>query len=146
MIAEMSAAIASGQHFNNKMNKDDKSFQQKANEYARLSIDGIKGMLKKAKSKNEEKAEEGQTEIEEDPLEIATGQNFDGTRTYMILLGTGGPAARIIGELDEYDEPETAVFQFQDWFEPWTPSEYIPEDEKIMIEYARHFYFEKTEK
>jgi len=29
MIAEMSAAIASGQHFNNKMNKDDKSFNKK---------------------------------------------------------------------------------------------------------------------
>ena len=61
---------------------------------------------------------------------------------YKILLCTGGPAVRIIGDLNEYQEPETARLEYQDWFTPWekyrdTTSE---EDDKLLT-YARQFYF-----
>lgn len=39
---------------------------------------------------------------------------------FMILLCTGGPAVRIIGELSEYKEPESARLEYQDWGTPWT--------------------------
>ena len=125
-----------------KMNKE-KDFQKETNESAISHIESIKEMLKKANSKNTETAEQGQTEIDEDPLEIATGKEFDGTRTYMILLGTGGPAMRIIGELNEYDQPDTAKYQFQDWFTPWTTAEITEEQEQTLIQYANYFYFER---
>ena len=127
----------------NKEKEDKKTFQEKANDYARRSIEEMAKMLEKTKSKNEKKAEEGREEIQNDPLEIATGKDFDGTRTYMILLGTGGPAARITGDLNEYGEPETARFQFQDWFKPWTTAQTSYEENQTMIEYARNFYFQE---
>lgn len=71
---------------------------------------------------------------------------------YRILLCTGGPAVQIVGKLNEYGEPETAVMQVQDWFTPWT--EFCPacsgqaddpgnvgDPESILLEYARQFYF-----
>lgn len=127
------------------MSKENEDFQKLTNDYANGSIEMIGDMVKKARSKNEEKAEAGIEEIHQDPLEIATGKEFDGTRTYMILLGWGGPASRIIGELDEHDQPETAKFQFQDWFKPWTTANTNEKQNEIMLEYAGHFYFERGE-
>lgn len=43
---------------------------------------------------------------------------------YSILLSTGGRALRLIGDLDEYGQPETARLEYQDWGTPWT--EYNP--------------------
>src|SRR6266436_6720207 len=37
---------------------------------------------------------------------------------FQILLCTGGPACRIIGDLDGGD-PTTARLEYQDWFTPW---------------------------
>lgn len=87
---------------------------------------------------DEEKARQA---IEEDALEVATGQDFNGTRTYMILLCTGGPAVRIIGELDEFDNPDTAIMQYQDWGTPWT--EFRPAEQSTLLSYAQNFYFGK---
>ena len=41
-------------------------------------------------------------------------------KSYEILLCTGGPAARIVGELNEDGEPTTARLEHQDWGTPWT--------------------------
>lgn len=43
---------------------------------------------------------------------------------YTILLSTGGPALRIVGDLDIYGEPSNARLEMQDWGTPWT--EYTP--------------------
>lgn len=58
---------------------------------------------------------------------------------YHILLSTGGPAARIVGELNQYGEPETARLEVQDWFLPWT--EYTDADENVLLAYAGVFYY-----
>lgn len=66
---------------------------------------------------------------------------------YEILLSTGGPATRIIGELSEHGEPTTAILQAQDWFLPWTDwrgstSKTDPANlEETLLTYARCFYF-----
>jgi hypothetical protein len=84
--------------------------------------------------------------IDEDPLEVsvrsdwhAPGDGNDGSAEYLILLGTGGPATRIVGDLDMYYEPCTAVLEVQDWGTPWTP--YHAADEDVLLRYARHFYY-----
>ncbi len=64
---------------------------------------------------------------------------------YTILLCTGGPAVRIIGELDQYGEPETARLEHQDWGTPWTEyyADHMPRDdqETALLTYARQFYY-----
>lgn len=87
--------------------------------------------------------------IDEGPLsvEVRCGWYSPGSRAdaeaeeYQILLGTGGPAARIIGELDR-GTPTTAVFQYQDWFKPWTDARLSREDEATLLDYSQQFYFE----
>lgn len=79
---------------------------------------------------------------------------------YKILLCWGGPAVRIIGELDEHGEPESARLEHQDWGTEWT--EYKPSSEmepahsihladlrikadeamrSVLLTYARQFYY-----
>ena len=58
---------------------------------------------------------------------------------YQILISTGGPATRIIGELSGYGEPTTATLQAQDWFMPWT--DVAGCDEDILLTYTQQFWF-----
>ena len=58
---------------------------------------------------------------------------------FVILLGTGGPATRIIGELDEHGEPTRAWIEAQDWGTPWT--DYHGGDSETLLTYCRCFYF-----
>ena len=81
--------------------------------------------------------------IHEDPLEIQTRSDWhtpddiaDDTE-YYILLCTGGPACRIIGEM--HGDPTSARIQYQDWGTPWT--DYLDADQDILLEYARQFIF-----
>jgi hypothetical protein len=61
---------------------------------------------------------------------------------YEILLSTGGPASRIIGDLDEYSMVTSARFEFQDWFKPWTPARNLSvEQDAAILEFAEQFYF-----
>lgn len=39
---------------------------------------------------------------------------------FCILLSTGGPALRVMGELDEWAEPSRCWLEHQDWGTPWT--------------------------
>jgi len=60
---------------------------------------------------------------------------------YCILLTTGGPAARIIGRLSEYGEPETAILEYQDWGTPWTRLAVCEDERGILLTFAACFYF-----
>lgn len=102
----------------------------------------------------EERIEEAERAIHEDSLSVAvrSGWYAPGAKEdsapaeYEILLCTGGPACRIVGELSGHGEPETAVLEVQDWFTPWVAmrpqvglDDYDPEP--ILLAYARCFYF-----
>lgn len=101
--------------------------------------------------------EEARQAIEEDALSVQVRSAWysPGSRRanvspaeYEILLCTGGPAVRIIGDLNEHGEPENAKLQHQDWGTPWTdwngrdtiPATW-PEIEPTLLAYARTFYF-----
>ena len=94
---------------------------------------------------NEDRAREV---IEQSPLSIevrsdwhSVGSSEDTPAEYRILLGTGGPASQIVGGLDEYRQPVTAQFQYQDWFKPWTDAQITREEEDILIKWVSNFYF-----
>jgi hypothetical protein len=61
---------------------------------------------------------------------------------YKILLCWGGPAVQIVGTLDEYNQPDSAELQYQDWFCEWTDYPLSQEEEETLITYAGAFYFE----
>jgi hypothetical protein len=93
-----------------------------------------------------ESREDAETRISEDPLSIevrgdwrAVGEAEDaGEGEFCILLGTGGPATRIRGELSG-GEPARAWIEAQDWGTPWT--HYFGADQDTLLTYARQFYF-----
>ena len=60
---------------------------------------------------------------------------------FNILLSWGGPALRLMGDLDEHGEPTRAYLQYQDWGTPWT--DYFPGagSGEILLTYAQQFYF-----
>ena len=87
--------------------------------------------------------EDAQQRIDDDPLEIQVGGWWapfgDPYPTeYRILLTTGGPAVRIVGDLGEHGEPCSARLEVQDWFKQWTE---FPANENILLRYASSFAF-----
>lgn len=83
--------------------------------------------------------------IHEDALsvEVRSGWVSPGDKMsaeqFCILLCTGGPAVRIIGELNEHGEPRRAWLECQDWFTPWTQVFNVSQD--TLLAYASCFYF-----
>jgi len=84
--------------------------------------------------------------IEEDPLSLEVRSDWhapgaeSGDTEFCLLLGTGGPAVRIIGEL-EGGQPTSANLQTQDWFTPWTDVNTSSEDDDALLTYCQVFYF-----
>lgn len=85
--------------------------------------------------------------MQENPLEVSirSGWYHPGEKSepfeFNILLCTGGPAVRIIGDLGDYNQPESARLEYQDWFTVWTEYPLSTEDEAILVEYCQQFYF-----
>jgi hypothetical protein len=90
-----------------------------------------------------ESLEDAEQRISDDPLAVQVrsgwcdvGEEME-AEEYNILLSTGGPATRIIGDLNQYGEPETATLQAQDWFTQW--QDYEGGDEETLLRYASRF-------
>lgn len=121
---------------------------ERAKEQAKMQLDHIVEMVNNLNTENEDQREEAIQRINEGPLEVfvRSGWHTPGLKVdneeYLILLCTGGPAIRIIGELGADGEPETAQLQYQDWFTPWVDyNETTEEEDEAMLTYARQFYF-----
>lgn len=91
--------------------------------------------------------EEARQRIQEDPLsiEVRSGWTAPGdgmeAEEFIILLCTGGPAARIVGELDQYKQPARAWLEYQDWFTPWIEYHGENADGAALLTYCQQFYF-----
>ena len=109
------------------------------------SVAELVAALEEAGDDDDKAIEEAEQRIQEDPLsiEVRSGWAVLGqplvAEEYNILLATGGPAYRIVGDLGLYTEPETARLEVQDWGTPWT--EYRGANEDVLLTYARQFYF-----
>lgn len=126
------------------MEKENRGLEQAKAQYETIK-EMVQALKEAQESDNDTAIDEARETIENDALSICVcsgwqvvGEKLEPTE-YEILLCTGGPACRIIGELNRYNEPETAVIQYQDWFTPW--EEYEEVEEEILIDYARVFYF-----
>jgi len=82
--------------------------------------------------------------IQEDPLDVqvrsdwtSPGETLEAGE-FMILLCTGGPAVRIVGELDR-GTPCRAWLEYQDWGTPWT--QWFGASSDTLCEYATNFFF-----
>jgi hypothetical protein len=82
--------------------------------------------------------------IQEDLLEVQVrsrwtnpGETLE-VGEFMIRLCTGGPAVRIVGELDR-GVPCRAWLDYQDWGTPWT--RWFGASSDALCEYAAHFFF-----
>lgn len=122
-----------------------------AEQEQRLSATGqaayacILGMVQNLRKEDDEEAvSTARSEIEEDALEVSVcswyspGSEAGPPTQFKILLSTGGPAVRIIGELEE-GSPSSCRLQIQGWFTPWT--DYTQADEEVLLEYSACFYF-----
>lgn len=66
----------------------------------------------------------------------------DAPAEFCILLSTGGPALRLIGDLDTYGEPEEVRLEMQDWGIAWTEFRDFDHDDYLaMMTFCRRFYF-----
>ena len=111
------------------------------------SIEEMVTNLNQAREDEDDTAiEAAEQTIHEDPLSVrvrdgwrSPGAQSDGPDEYEILLSTGGPATRIVGELDDHCEPSTARLQSQDWYT--TFETFHDADEEVLLAYCREFYF-----
>ena len=145
----------------------EEKFYEEAKKYASCCMENIREMLAKLEHAQQCDGEEidgepcehlndeewhdedgAQRAIDEDPLSIQVRGDWhnpgeqEGTEAthFEILLTTGGPAARIMGEL-QGGQPSHAWFEYQDWFKPWTEVILDSADRSIMLEYAQRFYY-----
>lgn len=129
----------------------EEQFKLEAAQYAEMCVTNIREMIEAlgAAGDDDRKREDAEQTIHEDPLSVEVRSGWytldrdvdKKPAEYNILLTTGGPAARIIGDLDEYGQPESARFEYQDWFMPWTEVRLKQEDSAILLRYAQQFYF-----
>lgn len=88
--------------------------------------------------------DEARQRISEDPLSVEVrsdwatpGEELEASE-FCILLCTGGPAVRIVGELNR-GEPCRAWLEYQDWGTPWT--QYFGASSDTLCQYTAHFFF-----
>ena len=87
------------------------------------------------------------SEIQEEGYDIGVRSDWHtpGCETepteYYVLLAGGGPACRIRGDLDRWNEPESARIEYQDWFTAWESIPLSSEDEEYVVAYAGCFWF-----
>ena len=90
--------------------------------------------------------DEALSNIEDDPISVQVrsgwanlGEELE-PEEFEILLCTGGPAVRIIGELSS-GEAKRAWMEYQDWGIPWTQYVNLTEEEQYAIKrYAGIFF------
>ena len=121
---------------------------RRAEDQARAQVASILAMVRALDTEDEDAKESAQQTIQEDALsvQVRSGWQRPGTpleaEEYEILLCTGGPAVRITGQLGQYDEPDTARIEYQDWFTPWTEFlDISTEEDEAVLTYAQQFYF-----
>jgi hypothetical protein len=90
--------------------------------------------------------DEAEEQLREDALEVQVRTDwheygdteYQSPSEFYILLCTGGPAVRIMGELDEHRQPSRAWLEYQDWDTPWTHL-YISGSNDILCRYASYY-------
>lgn len=105
--------------------------------------------LRDAQDAGDKAAEDAaRAEIEKLPREILVlfgwrrlDEDIGPPREYQILLATSGPVVRIVGTLDCWGYPISAVLEYTNWDKPWTKYPADAAEEQVLLEFARQFYY-----
>lgn len=101
------------------------------------------------KDHHQEAFEAIEQQIQEMPLSVQVrsewytpGQENVIPSEFEILLSTGGPATRIVGELDAWGQATNCRVQARDWWQPWTNG-YTPTswEQERLVSFCNSFYF-----
>lgn len=85
--------------------------------------------------------------IQEDALDVSVRSGWQNVgepltpSEFTILLATGGPAVRIRGELDRFNEPCRAWLECSDWFQAWVEVFNERISQQVLLRYCAQFYF-----
>jgi hypothetical protein len=127
---------------------DESTSENQARAQLNSIIEMVEALRAALDARDDDAVDDATRRINEDALsvEVRSGWVSNGGKMeaeeYRILLCTGGPAVQIVGRLSEYNEPETAEIQHQDWFTPWTRLRGVTlAEESSMLTYASQFYF-----
>ena len=117
---------------------------------ARGQLESIKELYRNYKQAESDEDYTREDEIREQAQDEALSVEFRSGWTsnpeemkpeeFKILLCWGGPALRIIGELDEYS-PVNPKLQHQDWGTPWTDFEITEDQQEALNWFCNCFYF-----
>lgn len=117
-----------------------------AEQNAKAWLESIAEMV--AKLDNEETSEQAQQEIAESPLSVQVrepwhdpGDEEAQPEEFCILLSTGGPALRIVGDLTNHGDPESPKLQYQDWGTSWTEYPTSEQEQESLDRFVQQFYF-----
>lgn len=121
--------------------------KDRAAKQARAQLDHIIELMKRYNNADDQEIDDIQEEIFYNALnvQVRSGWSNPGKdfipEEYNILLCFGGPAVRIIGDLNEYKEPTTSKIEYQDWFTEWEELSISTEENEILTSYAIKFWF-----
>lgn len=133
--------------------------ENRAEQQARAQLESIKDMVlelecaetdqKNGHGSSDQRLDNATEAILEDALSVevrgpwhSVGKEPDMiSEEFQILLCTGGPAVRIMGELGAGFEPIRAWIEYQDWGTPWTEFRLTAEEEETVLRYCACFYF-----
>jgi hypothetical protein len=100
-------------------------------------------------AEDESDKDDALTAIYENPLELTKDydqmEDQDGEihygkeLSYNLLLCTGGPAVRVIGNLNKWKEADSAKLQHQDWFTSWKDAPLTKDQKENLIRYVNFF-------
>ena len=85
-------------------------------------------------------------EIYQSPLSVTVREGWktvggqSDLEEFQILLSTGGPALRIVGDINAFGGASNAVMQWQDWGTPWTEYVTTEEEDEALLTYCQQFY------
>lgn len=91
-----------------------------------------------------ESLEDAEERIQETPLSVEVRSGWGSysalqAEEYRIVLCCGGPHVEIRGDLNQYQEPCSAVMLMQDWGTQLTA--YHQADEDVLVQFAQKFYY-----
>ena len=126
----------------------DLSTNKRASDQAFAQLEAIVELVDKFESaKNDSDLDKAEQAIQENSLSAQVRSDWeDSSETlkaaeFNILLCTGGPDVRIIGDLSEDGEAVKVSIQHQDWGTHWQTIGMTNEQASKVLTYCRQFYF-----
>jgi len=120
---------------------------EQAREQAKSKLKSIMALVERAHHAQTHDMDAIEEEIFNSPLsvEVSSGWTPVGEKLkpakYNLLMTTGGPGTRIVGDLDTEGIPATVDIEYQDWNTPWTKYPLSNEELQAILEFAQYFSY-----